>query len=188
MQAPHWKFDNFWPAHSLKRPIQDKCWSEKRACLWAICNNLPGSVLRSSALERWCMAAVEAAPACRLAEFASCDHANSPAARRQTYLYKLQCGEQVDRFLRIGGARVSAILGKCAALSFDRQVRCPAGNKSSWASAVESMVTVEEVPSLRVVDLKAELKARDLPISGLKAALVDRLVEALKVALAVTML
>jgi SAP domain len=46
------------------------------------------------------------------------------------------------------------------------------------------MVTVEEVPSLRVVDLKAELKARDLPISGLKAALVDRLVEALKVAVA----
>ena len=44
------------------------------------------------------------------------------------------------------------------------------------------MVTVEEVPNLRVVDLKAELKARDLPISGLKAALVDRLVEALQVA------
>ena len=43
------------------------------------------------------------------------------------------------------------------------------------------MVTAEEVPSLRVVDLKAELKARDLPISGLKAALVDRLLEALKV-------
>jgi SAP domain len=50
------------------------------------------------------------------------------------------------------------------------------------------MVTVEEVPNLRVVDLKAELKARDLPISGLKAALVDRLVEALKVAAACSVL
>lgn len=47
--------------------------------------------------------------------------------------------------------------------------------------SIETMVTADEVPSLRVVDLKAELKARDLPISGLKAALVDRLLEALKV-------
>lgn len=43
------------------------------------------------------------------------------------------------------------------------------------------MVTADEVPNLRVVDLKAELKARDLPIAGLKAALADRLIEALKV-------
>lgn len=44
------------------------------------------------------------------------------------------------------------------------------------------MVTVDDVPGLRVVDLKAELKARDLPITGLKAALAERLIEALKVA------
>ncbi len=43
------------------------------------------------------------------------------------------------------------------------------------------MVTVDDVPNLRVVDLKAELKARDLPIAGLKAALTDRLIEALQV-------
>ncbi len=43
------------------------------------------------------------------------------------------------------------------------------------------MVTLDDVPSLRVVDLKAELKARELPINGLKAELAERLTAALKV-------
>ena len=43
------------------------------------------------------------------------------------------------------------------------------------------MVTADEVRSLRVVDLKAELKARGLSTTGLKAELAERLTEGLQV-------
>lgn len=47
------------------------------------------------------------------------------------------------------------------------------------------MLAVEDVPSLKVAELKDELKNIGLPVSGLKAALAARLTEYLEVKAAV---
>ena len=44
-----------------------------------------------------------------------------------------------------------------------------------------TMISVGDVQSLKVAELKEELKKLGLPVTGLKAVLADRLIEALEV-------
>ena len=76
-------------------------------------------------------------------------------------------------------ARLQAVLdqeaGETGGATAAAPVATSTGSTESTAAAADTPLTRERILTLKVVDLKRELKARGKPVSGLKAVLQDRL-------------